>query len=107
MTDSLSQEYNTSSSCSSLSSSSSSSMPSYSISSSSSSGSMSYSPSSTSSSLVSVVGIRSDREVVKMTGSAPGTDQQLSWHTVPVIDSSDTISLDKSLSGDNDSILDH
>jgi len=103
-----------SSSCSSLSSSSSSSMPSYSISSSSSSssssslGSMSYSSSSTSSSSISEVALGSDGEIVTIPGRATRAGTELSWHPVPVgVDSSDTIPLEKFLSGDNGSMQDH
>ena len=103
-----------SSSCSSLSSSSSSSMPSYSISSSSSSsssstlGSMSYSSSSTSSSSISEVVLGSDGEITTIPGRATRAGTELSWHPVPVgVDSSDTIPLEKFLSGDNGSMQDH
>ena len=100
-----------SSSCSSLSSSSSSSMPSYSISSSSSSslssssGSMSYSSSSTSSSSISEVALGSDGEITTIMGRNTRAGTELSWHLVP--SDIDTVPLDKFLSGDSDSILDH
>lgn len=77
------------SSHSSLSSSSSSSMSSYSISSSSAS--------SSSSSIYEVV-LGSDGEITTIMGRDTRAGTELSWHPVP---------LDKFLSGDSDSILDH
>ena len=94
-----------SSSCSSSSSSSSSSMPSYSISSSSSSGSMSYSSSSTSSSSISEDALGSDGEITTIMGRNTRAGTELLWHPVP--SDIDTVPLDKFLSGDSDSILDH
>ena len=99
------------SSHSSLSSSSSSSMSSYSISSSSSSsstsssGSISYSSSSTSSSSISEVALGSDGEITTIMGRNTRAGTELLWHPVP--SDIDTVPLDKFLSGDSDSILDH
>ena len=69
---------------------------------------MSYSSSSTSSSSISEVALGSDGEITTIPGRATRAGTELSWHPVPVgVDSSDTIPLEKFLSGDNGSMQDH
>jgi hypothetical protein len=71
----------------------------------SSSGSISYSSSSTSSSSISEVALGSDGEITTIMGRNTRAGTELLWHPAP--SDIDTVPLDKFLSGDSDSILDH
>jgi hypothetical protein len=61
---------------------------------------MSYSSSS-----ISEVGLRSDGEITAIPGRDTRSGTELLWHTA--LSDIDTIPLDKFLSGDSESILDH
>jgi hypothetical protein len=66
---------------------------------------MSYSSSSTSSSSIYEVILGSDGEITTIMGRNTRAGTELLWHPVP--SDIDTVPLDKFLSGDSDSILDH